>query len=140
MKKYRISYDKHFTTLEIDGITYNNRKIDGLSIYFRYRYYDKNGKEILFNIGSQPPCFYQCCYDRETGYSMQLLEDKLKKFKYSRVEYEEETACIWYTDSKEPVDITVEEAKDILIKCHKGFDHSNNYPAQSLAYAATKVG
>ncbi len=126
--------------MHIDGITYNNRKIDGLSIYFRYRYYDKNGKEILFNIDSQPTCFYQCCYDKEIGYRMQLLEDELKESKYSRVEYEEADACIWYTDTPEPVIITVEEAKDILIKCHKVFDYNNNYPAQSISYSATKVG
>lgn len=140
MRKYRISYDKHFTTLHGEGIPYNNRYIDGLSIYFRYRYYDKNGREILFRIDSQPPCFYRCCYDKETGYRMQLLEDELKRSEYSRVEYEEEDACIWYTDSNEPVIITVEEAKEILIKHREGFDYSNNYPAQNLAYGAKKVG
>lgn len=139
MKKYRISYDKHFTTLPIGGIEYNSRMIDGLSIYFLYRYYNKNGKEIFFNMKSQPPCFYRCCYDNKTGYRMQLLEDELKRSGYSRVEYEEEDACIWYTDSNEPIIITVEEAKEILIKHREGFDYSNNYPAQNLAYGATKV-
>lgn len=140
MKKYRISYDKHFTTSPIEGIPYNDRMIDGLSIYFRYRYYDKNGREVLFRLDSQPPCFYKCCYDEENGYRMELLKDKLKNYNYARVEYEEENAYIWYTDSNEPVSITVKEAKDILIKYRDGFDNSNNYPAQNLAYAATKVG
>lgn len=140
MKKYRISYDKHFTTFPVEGIPYNGRMIDGLSIYFRYRYYNKKGREILFNIDSQPTCLYRCCYDRENGYRMELLKHELKNYNYARVEYEEELACVWYTDSSEPVSITIEEAKAILIKYREGFDHSNNYPAQNLAYGATKVG
>ena len=139
MRRYRISYDKHFTAVPVDGILYNNREIDGISIYFRYRYYKKNGREVLFNMTSQPPCFYICSYDGDNGYRMQLLTEELKEYNYSKVDYEEESAYIWYTDSAEPVAITVEEAKRILIEYRQVFDHSNNYSAQNLAYSSTKV-
>lgn len=139
-KNYRISYDATFITDPVEGILYNGRKLQMISIWFQYRYYGKNGKEVLFEKDGQPSRFYRCSYDKDTGYKMEYLSDKLKEYTYSKIEYEEENeAFLFYADSNDPVSIPIEEAKQILIKYNDAFNNSDNYPAQSVAYSSSKV-
>lgn len=138
----RIAYDKHFVTTK--GVALpklNNREIDGLSLFFQYRYIIHSKQynediEILFpNDGCiQPECFFSCCYNRELGYKMELRKKELNKSIYSKVDYLPDTATIWYADTAEPKNILFAKAVAILREHPECFDNPDNFNAQNLAY------
>lgn len=144
MNDCRIVYDKHFTArCDIDLPLYKGRKIDGVSLYFQYRYFSKDNKnlEILFpeNGFNTPECFYTCSYDRENGYTMALRENLLVFYGYSKVDYTPDIAVVYYANSDEIKVIPFEEAVNILKKNVDSFGYSNNMDAQNLAYYMKKV-
>ena len=142
----RISYDKHFWVKHKENAEYLGKEIDGLSLWFKYRYYMKHPGtheeiEVLFpHDGSiQPECFYTCSYDKNTGYIMKLNEKHLNNSIFSRVEYEAEEASVWFLDKNDPIVISIEDAIDIIKSHPNAFDCNDNEKTQNLAYSMTKV-
>lgn len=154
MNRYRISYDKHFLPKSYPngGIVYKGKIVDGVSLYFRYSYYDLNGNEVFVDKKrieenqDSPTCFYRCSYNRETGYKMELLEtERLPLSGYSRVDYEEDEAIVFLSDivngksdnMSMPFMIAWEEAIQLLKDNADEFDNSDNHYAQELSYSLT---
>lgn len=142
----RISYDKHFVVKRSEKPKYNNKVIDGISLWFQYKYYQKDSEkisEIYFSEDEYPlpPCFYTCSYDDKTGYKMKLNQSLFDKYSYSNVIYiPDDCGCdIWFQDEPDPCLISFETAINILKSYPKAFNYSTNNPTQCLAYRMQEV-
>lgn len=147
----RVCYDRHFRVCngseQKDIPMVDGKPIIGLALSFEFRYFVrpkhcKEDIEILFpEDGSiQPDSFYSCYYDYLKGYDMELDEISFSHSLYSTVDYRiEDCAWVWWDDVNEPKSISLETALCLLKSYPDSFNHSDNKPAQNLAYSMNRV-
>lgn len=163
MKQYRLEYDKTFIARSKEGkpLILGDEEITDISIYFRYRVFDrKTGREVFFACrddeepkeqtveGHSLNAFWQCAYNRTMGYAM-IPTNTNTKSNY-RVDYEisgcfkgvirkgheEVLAGVTISQSEE---LPYAECIKLLKDYPEHFDTSTNKSAQSCAYGVELI-
>lgn len=135
MKKYRIEYQALFRPNSLEGFEYNGEKIDGLALYFEYRYYDaKTGNEVFWNKDEEPTRAYDCYIDNENGYKMVHLNNCIHN-----VTYKPSDCFLYLAHKSDPRLISFEEALSILKANYDKWDNGDNRPTQCTSYCSVEV-
>lgn len=135
MKKYRIEYQALFLPNSLEGFEYNGEKIDGLALYFEYRYYDvKTGNEVFWKKDEEPTRAYDCYVNKENGYKMVHLNNCIYN-----VTYKPSDCFLYLADKSDPRLISFEEALSILKSNYNKWDNSDNRPTQCTSYCSVEV-
>ena len=150
LKGYRILYDRLFIGNYDNPIIYKGEQICDVQIMFAVKLISKNtGEEVLFQEPNEEPIkhshllnwSFRCDYCAEQGYKITPIADvvkELESYGFS-VDYDIDSCFKSNSPSYEPVKISLDECKDILINNRLYFDNTNNKPTQNVSCAFEEV-